>query len=727
MKAMPMCELIQAAANVSSAEMLPHAFAQDVVKIGVLHSPTGALAKVSVVDAEALAIDEINTSGGVFGKKIEAACHCTLALLSSSEEVLRHGSPAELLMWARLGLRRSQRSSERMDPADTAAADAVLAHFELRSRESVQGLASGEQGESRVALASSKARLAHLLRVLFDVAPTLLTVEQSLATRRPFVSNLGLHLPEVGRALRGPLAHLWYDAAALHAAAHLRHSTHRFARGKLKPIQMALVGVLEDARVELITIAELPGLRRLWGGFHYVEPAHGGSFVVLILRLARCLLDPIHLDQHPSVARGRCMFFELTDEGRAPERLTSAALREIASLLGNNIGQMRLQFNYREYVVEPTYRDDNASLWLPEEDMPPQVQAVADEVPVPADEATDDSDDIEQDADDGALAPCSKSVASGKRPFDPTPLARLQYPEWDHLVGDYRSAWCSVLESRPMPGDPQSLQCSVTARAALLLLRLERVLRAGRLRERMKLRAQLRGDDLDIDAAVHSAIDRRTHHAPGQKVHQRFDRRERDVAALILLDSSTLTADTLPGPPSDARSGESTRTGRTVLDLAREAALLTTLTLSRAGDRCAIHAFASNGPHEVRYERALDFDEVLGPLSIARQAGVRSHLSTRMGAAPRPYFQPSRITSNCCCYSRPTVSRTTSTSSTAATWSKTRVAPCSKPGASASQCSASRLILAPMTTSAPSLAPATTACSTALTGCPVCCRRWCCA
>ena len=571
----------------------------------------------------------------------QQARHCTLALLSSSEEVLRHGSPAELLMWARLGLRHGQRLGEKMEPADTAEADSALAHFELRSRESAQGGVSGERGEQRADLASSKARLTHLLRALFDMAPALLTVEQGLATRRPFVSNLGLHLPEVGRALRGALAHRWYDAAALHAAAHLRHSTHRFERGSLKPIQMALVGVLEDARIELIAIAELPGLRRLWGGFHHAEPAHGGSFVVLMLRLARCLLDPMHGDPHPWVARGRRMFFEASDEGRAPGRLTPTALREMASLLGNDIGQMRLQFNYREYVVEPAYRDDNAYLWLPEEDTPPQLQTVADEVPVPPDDADDqdddrdDRDDFEQDADDdGAPAPRPKRVASGERPADRPPLARLQYPEWDRLVGDYRSAWTTVLESRPLPADPRPLQRSVDAHAALLL-RLERVLRAGRLRERVKLRAQLRGDDLDIDAAVRSAIDRRAHHTPGQKVHQRFDRRERDVAALVLLDSSTSTADPLAGSVSEPPPDVASRTGRTVLDLAREAALLTTLTLARAGDRCAIHAFASNGRHEVRYERALDFDEALGPRSIARLAGVRSHLSTRMGAALR--------------------------------------------------------------------------------------------
>jgi len=49
------------------------AFAADTVKVGILHSLTGtiAIAEASVVDAEKLAIDEINAKGGVMGKKIE--------------------------------------------------------------------------------------------------------------------------------------------------------------------------------------------------------------------------------------------------------------------------------------------------------------------------------------------------------------------------------------------------------------------------------------------------------------------------------------------------------------------------------------------------------------------------------------------------------------------------------------------------------------------------------
>ena len=48
------------------------AAAQDTVKLGVLHSLTGtiAIAEASIVDAEKMAIDEINASGGVMGRKI---------------------------------------------------------------------------------------------------------------------------------------------------------------------------------------------------------------------------------------------------------------------------------------------------------------------------------------------------------------------------------------------------------------------------------------------------------------------------------------------------------------------------------------------------------------------------------------------------------------------------------------------------------------------------------
>lgn len=57
----------------ASGGTVSRAFAQETVKLGLLHSLSGtiAISEASLVDAEKLAIDEINAAGGVLGRKIE--------------------------------------------------------------------------------------------------------------------------------------------------------------------------------------------------------------------------------------------------------------------------------------------------------------------------------------------------------------------------------------------------------------------------------------------------------------------------------------------------------------------------------------------------------------------------------------------------------------------------------------------------------------------------------
>src|SRR5260221_14591582 len=47
--------------------------ADDTIKVGILHSSSGAMSisEVSVKDADLMAIDEINAAGGVLGKKLD--------------------------------------------------------------------------------------------------------------------------------------------------------------------------------------------------------------------------------------------------------------------------------------------------------------------------------------------------------------------------------------------------------------------------------------------------------------------------------------------------------------------------------------------------------------------------------------------------------------------------------------------------------------------------------
>ena len=50
-------------------------FSGSPIKVGILHSLTGtmAISEKSVVDAELMAIDEINAKGGLLGRKIDNA------------------------------------------------------------------------------------------------------------------------------------------------------------------------------------------------------------------------------------------------------------------------------------------------------------------------------------------------------------------------------------------------------------------------------------------------------------------------------------------------------------------------------------------------------------------------------------------------------------------------------------------------------------------------------
>src|SRR4029078_8505940 len=59
-----------------------------------------------------------------------------------------------------------------------------------------------------------------------------------------------------------------------------------------------------------------------------------------------------------SVTSGRALC-----DAEAPRFDNGLGSRQVGGLLGNDLGQMRVQFNARTYVVEPVYRDDGLGLW----------------------------------------------------------------------------------------------------------------------------------------------------------------------------------------------------------------------------------------------------------------------------------------------------------------------------------------------------------------------------
>ena len=188
--------------------------------------------------------------------------------------------------------------------------------------------------------------------------------------RRAAIAGPLIRLPEFYRGIQGDAAHALYRAAAAHAQAHLVFGGPRFPVGKLKPLQTALVTLIEDARVETLAMRQLPGLRRLWSPYHAAAPSSVSTVPVLLARLARALFDPDYRDDDGFVGKGRAMF-----TAALPRIGDPAISREIGMLLGNDLGQMRKQFNAKTYVVEPLYRDDGLGLWDFGEDAPSSGEA----------------------------------------------------------------------------------------------------------------------------------------------------------------------------------------------------------------------------------------------------------------------------------------------------------------------------------------------------------------
>ena len=467
--------------------------------------------------------------------------------------------------------------------------------------------------------------LRHYLRALWQREFRLRPCEKSTQLR-PFLSELGIHLPRQYHAHQGPLLRDLYRAAAAHAAAHAAYSTVRFERRKLKPVQLAIISLLEDARIEWLAIREVPGLRQLWLRFFDSRVRDSTSAEALLLRLAHALLDPQHVDDNPWVMKGVRLFHESQRQGNHAQ-----ALREIGSQLGNDMGQMRVQFNAKAYLVEPLYRDDNLFLW--DSDESPEETRTDDSGFRNNDDAIQSTPTLNDDAkDEQRVRP--REVASASDMQGPADHDHPTYPEWDARIGIYRPNWCRVIEQVPPVADSSELRAGL-ARHAGLSMQLARLLQARKQGRPQRQRRQYDGDELELDALVQLQADLRSGIAPDLRVHRRTRLQKPDLSVLLLLDLSASTKEALSDKHGARVGASGERAPGTLLSLIREASVLLAEAIAQGGDQLAVHGFRSNGRHEVNYLRFKDFGQAMNEEVLGRLSAVEGALSTRMGAAIR--------------------------------------------------------------------------------------------
>jgi nitric oxide reductase activation protein len=427
-----------------------------------------------------------------------------------------------------------------------------------------------------------------------------------------------------------------YRATAAHCAAHVVETKQPISAEALNPLQMALISVIEDARVEALSIRRFPGLKQLWARLHTATPAMTASVGDYLNRLARALLDETYQDDDPWIAEGRVLF------ANAGDRLDSNHTSwEIGVQLAHRLADKKIAFNPRTDVLTAPYRDDNRYFWEFEEfDFDKaagagyesikqvrkyvSVMEMANEIDVET--AGDDAEEIwvlgtelfpyENIGDESNGK--SFNELEGKEPVsDP-----FHYSEWDYQIQLERPAWATVLEKRAKSGDLAVID-AITARYKREIHRMKFLLDAMQPQGVQRIRKLEDGDEIDINAAIASFTDIRLGNQPDPRIMMRSVRKTRDFSILVLLDLSESTNEKVQDQEYSVR------------ELTQQACVLLADAIDKVGDPFAIHGFCSDGRHDVEYTRFKDFDQHWDETPKAKLAGMTSQLSTRMGAAIR--------------------------------------------------------------------------------------------
>lgn len=197
---------------------------------------------------------------------------------------------------------------------------------------------------------------------------------------------------------------------------------------------------------------------------------------------------------------------------------------------------------------------------------------------------------------------------------------RFRYPEWDHASRSYIEHGSTVRMMPPVAGDSRWIDATL-ARHRSHLEGIRRQFEALR-PERVRLRRQSDGEDIDIDACVEGRADLRAGGFLREGLYEARRPGRRSIAVSLLVDASGST---------DGFIGD----GRRVIDVEREALLLVCMALEGLGEPFSVMSFSGEGPHGVTMRMLKAYDEAYGQDVALRIAGLEPEHYTRAGAAIR--------------------------------------------------------------------------------------------
>jgi nitric oxide reductase NorD protein len=196
----------------------------------------------------------------------------------------------------------------------------------------------------------------------------------------------------------------------------------------------------------------------------------------------------------------------------------------------------------------------------------------------------------------------------------------FRYPEWDHASASYIEHGTTV-RLRPAATGETSWVDATLARHRMHLEGVRRQFEALR-PERVRLRRQIEGEDIDVDACVEGRADLRAGGFLREGLYEMRRPGRRNIAISLLVDASGSTDGWISGR-------------HRVIDVEREALLLVCMALQGLAEPFSAMAFSGEGPHGVTLRMLKAFDEPYGTEVALRIAGLEPENYTRAGAAIR--------------------------------------------------------------------------------------------
>ncbi|MDO8891612.1 MAG: VWA domain-containing protein [Sulfurimicrobium sp.] len=408
----------------------------------------------------------------------------------------------------------------------------------------------------------------------------------------PYYDKLGIRLPDVYDDFNGIAGIDRYRATLAHVMGHKRWTTPIFA-DNFSPFQRMAIEFFEDARIEHLAIQHYPGLRRLFIALHprpvegACDPETTSCLRFRLAMLSYALLDPEHGYQDAHLKDFVARFHEIMSKGES-------STEDIAGLAISYVARTRRQSDQLARVhfddTEIDYRDDNRHMWR-----------------------------FHEQSDDEEMFDDHRKVEWEE---EPTGLPPRHYPEWDYLSQTFRPDWVSVYEALHPKGNASDID-KLLAKHDALAKRLKRMLDLLKPQEKVRIRYQEEGSELDLDIALRSLIDFKSGSSPDPRINMSHKTSGRDIAVMLLLDLSESLNEKVAGAD------------QTILELSQEAVSLLAWAVEKLGDPFAIGGFHSNTRHDVRYMHIKGYSEHWNDEVKARLAAMKAAYSTRMGAAMR--------------------------------------------------------------------------------------------